>query len=247
MRYLADFASVVTPHINAPDGAFATTVLMPGDPKRAEHIAHTLLTDALQVTDVRGMLGFTGTFDGEPISVMASGMGMPSAAIYITELLRSYDVSTIIRVGTAGAYSPELALRQIVVADEAVTNSNMPEQLRAPSPIVPSPRMLDVARRIAVGAGVGLIEGKVFTSDIFYEPDDSAREMHTANGVLAVEMETAALYSICALEGAEALSMFTITDHLVTGDHLSSEERQLTVDEMLELGLRTAVAAIRGA
>ena len=94
---------------------------------------------------------------------------------------------------------------------------------------------------------MGLIEGKVFTSDIFYEPDDSAREMHTANGVLAVEMETAALYSICALEGAEALSMFTITDHLVTGDHLSSEERQLTVDEMLELGLRTAVAAIRSA
>ena len=247
MGYLADFASVVTPHINAPDDAFATTVLMPGDPKRAEHIAETFLTNAVQVTDVRGMLGFTGTFDGEPISVMASGMGMPSAAIYITELLRSYDVSTIIRVGTAGAYSPELALRQIVVADEAVTYSNMPEQLRAPSPIVPSPRMLDVARRIAVGAGVGLVEGKVFTSDIFYEPDDSAREMHTANGVLAVEMETAALYSICALEGAEALSMFTVTDHLVTGDHLSSEERQLTVDEMLELGLRTAVAAIRGA
>ena len=247
MRYLADFASVVTPHINAPDDAFATTVLMPGDPKRAEHIAETFLTNAVQVTDVRGMLGFTGTFDGEPISVMASGMGMPSAAIYITELLRSYDVSTIIRVGTAGAYSPDLALRQIVVADEAVTNSNMPELLGAPSPIAPSSRILDVAKQVASARGKELVAGKVFTSDIFYEPDDTARETHTANGVLAVEMETAALYAICALEGAEALSMFTITDHLVTSDHLSSDERQLTVDEMLELGLRTAVAAIRSA
>lgn len=247
MGYLANSAPVVTPHINAPDDAFATTVLMPGDPKRAEHIAETFLTNAVQVTDVRGMLGFTGAYDGEPISVMASGMGMPSAAIYITELLRSYDVSTIIRVGTAGAYSPKLALRQIVVADEAVTNSNMPELLGAPSPIAPSSRMLGVAEQVAASRDVELAKGKVFTSDIFYEPDDSAREMHTANGVLAVEMETAALYSICALEGAEALSMFTITDHLVTSDHLSSDERQLTVDEMLELGLRTAVAAIRSA
>ena len=168
MRYLADFASVVTPHINAPDDAFATTVLMPGDPKRAEHIAETFLTNAVQVTDVRGMLGFTGTFDGEPISVMASGMGMPSAAIYITELLRSYDVSTIIRVGTAGAYSPDLALRQIVVADEAVTNSNMPELLGAPSPIAPSSRILDVAKQVASARGKELVAGKVFTSDIFY-------------------------------------------------------------------------------
>ena len=218
---------------------------MPGDPKRAKHIADTFLTGAEQVTDVRGMLGFTGEYAGERISVMASGMGMPSAAIYITELVRSYDVSTIIRVGTAGAYSPDLALRQIVVADEAVTNSNMPELLGAPSPIAPSPRLLDAARGVAAAEGTELIEGKVFTSDIFYEPDDSAREAHTANGVLAVEMETAALYSICALEGAEALSMFTITDHLVTGEHLCSEERQLTVDEMLTLGLRAAVASMR--
>ena len=235
---------MVTPHINAPDGAFAPTVLMPGDPKRAKHIAENFLSGAEQVTDVRGMLGFTGQFDGERVSVMASGMGMPSAAIYITELVRSYDVSTIIRVGTAGAYSPDLALRQIVVANEAVTNSNMPELLGAPTPIEPSPRMLNVARDVALADGVELVEGKVFTSDIFYEPDDSAREAHTANGVLAVEMETAALYAICALEGAEALSMFTITDHLVTGEHLSSEERQLTVDEMLALGLRTAVTAV---
>lgn len=234
---------MTTPHINAPDGAFAPTVLMPGDPLRAKHIATTLLDDAAEVTNVRGMLGFTGTYEGQQVSVMASGMGMPSAAIYITELVRHYGVNRIIRVGTAGAYAPDLALRQIVVATDAVTNSNMPELLGAPVPIAASPRMLDVVTEVASTYGVNLALGTVFTSDIFYEPNDDARLHHTANGVLAVEMETAALYSVCAIEGAEALSMFTITDHLETGEQLSSDERQLTVDEMLELGLRTAIAA----
>ncbi len=233
----------MTPHINAPEGAFAPTVLMPGDPKRAEHIAETFLDGADRVTNVRGMLGFTGHFDGHSVSVMASGMGMPSAAIYITELARAYGVKTIIRVGTAGAYKPDLELRQIVVATDAVTNSNMPALLGAPSPIVASKRLLDVAASVAETEQVDLAMGTVFTSDIFYEPDDTARDMHTANGVLAVEMETAALYSICALEGVEALSMFTITDHLVSNEHLSADERQLTVDEMLTLGLRVALAA----
>lgn len=236
---------MVTPHINAPDGAFAPVVLMPGDPKRAQHIAESFLDGAELVSDVRAMLGFTGEFAGQRVSVMASGMGMPSAAIYITELIRAYGVSTIIRVGTAGAYAPDLKLRQIVVATEAVTNSNMVNLLGAPSPIVPSSRLVDVASQVATSDEVDLRTGKVFTSDIFYEPDDRAREQHRANGVLAVEMETAALYSICALEGAEALSMFTITDHLVTDEHLSSAQRQLTVDEMLVLGLRTAVASVR--
>ncbi len=234
---------VTTPHINAPEDAFAPTVLMPGDPLRAKHIATAFLDDAAEVTNVRGMLGFSGSYGGHRVSVMASGMGMPSAAIYITELVRHYDVKRIIRVGTAGAYAPDLALRQIVVATDAITNSNMPELLGAPSPIAATPRMLDVVTQVASSNGVDLSLGTVFTSDIFYEPNDDAREEHTANGVLAVEMETAALYSVCALEGAEALSMFTITDHLVSGEHLSSDERQLTVDEMLELGLRTAVAA----
>ena len=216
---------------------------MPGDPLRAKHIAETFLDDAEEVTNVRGMLGFTGDFEGHSVSVMASGMGMPSAAIYITELVRHYDVERIIRVGTAGGYSPDLALRQVVVATEAVTNSNMPELLGAPTPIAATPRMLDVVADVAVSNGVSLELGTVFTSDIFYEPNNEAQDRHTANGVIAVEMETAALYAICAIEGAEALSMFTITDHLVTNEHLSSDERQLTVDEMLELGLRTAVSA----
>ncbi len=234
---------VTTPHINATDGAFASTVLMPGDPLRAKHIADSFLQEAVEVTNVRGMLGYTGSFEGKRISVMASGMGMPSAAIYVTELVRYYDVKRIIRVGTAGAYSPELKLRQIVVATDAVTNSNMPELLGAPVPIAATPRMLDVVTETAASNGLDLLLGTVFTSDIFYEPTHDAQLKHTANGVLAVEMETAALYSVCAIEGAEALSMFTITDHLVNHEHLSSDERQLTVDEMLELGLRTGVAA----
>ncbi|MDW3176267.1 MAG: purine-nucleoside phosphorylase [Acidimicrobiia bacterium] len=234
---------MTTPHINAADGAFASTVLLPGDPRRAQHIAETFLDGWEQVTDVRGMLGFTGTFEGHRLSVMASGMGIPSAAIYITELIRAYGVSTIIRVGTAGVYQPELKLRQIVVATDAVTNSNLPEAIGAPSPIVASPRMLDVVRSVSAANDIGLELGTVFSSDIFYEKDNATQDHHTANGVLAVEMETAALYAICAVEGAEALAMFTMTDHLVTGEHLTSDERQLTVDEMLELGLRTAVAA----
>lgn len=216
---------------------------MPGDPLRAKHIADTFLDRAEEVTNVRGMLGFTGTFDGVAVSVMASGMGMPSAAIYITELIRRYDVSRIIRVGTAGAYQPDLELRQIVVASDAVTNSNLPELIGAPTPIAATPRMLDVVTEVGTTKDVSLRFGTVFTSDIFYEANDQAQTTHTAAGVLAVEMETAALYSICAVEGAEALSMFTITDHLVTGENLSSDERQLTVDEMLELGLRTGIAA----
>lgn len=216
---------------------------MPGDPKRAEHIATTFMTDWEQVTNVRGMLGFTGLFEGHRLSVMASGMGMPSAAIYITELVREYGVSTIIRVGTAGVYQPDLQLRQIVAATDAVTNSNMPELIGAPTPIVASPRMLQAVQDVAAEHGTEVHLGTVFTSDIFYEQNDEAQDRHTANGVLAVEMETAALYAVCAVEGAEALSMFTLTDHLVTGEHLTSDERQLTVDEMIELGLRTAVAA----
>lgn len=234
---------MTTPHINAPDGAFAPTVLMPGDPRRAQRIAEVFLDDWTQVTDVRGMLGFTGEFEGHRLSVMASGMGIPSASIYITELIRAYDVSTIIRVGTAGVYQPDMKLRQIMVATDAVTNSNLPEMIGAPSPIVASSRMLEVVQSVAADRGVELALGTVFSSDIFYEKNNDAQDAHTANGVLAVEMETAGLYAICAVEGAEGLGMFTMTDHLVTGEHLTSDERQMTVDEMLELGLRTAVAA----
>lgn len=231
-----------TPHISAPDGAFAPTLLMPGDPKRAARIAEVFLDNAELVTDVRGMTGFTGTWKGLPVSVMPSGMGVPSAAIYITELARHYGVQRMIRVGTAGVYAPELGLREIVAATAAVTNSALPGALGAPEELVATASLLAKANEVAAGSGVSLVTGTVFTSDIFYEPDDDARLAHTANGVLCVEMETAALYSLAALEGFEALAMFTMTDHLVTGEHLSSDERQQGVDEMLALALDIAIA-----
>lgn len=215
---------------------------MPGDPRRAQHIAEHYLDQAVQVTNVRNMAGYTGYFQGERVSVMASGMGIPSAAIYITELIRHYDVRRLLRVGTAGVYRPDLALRQLVVADQAVTNSNLPQILGAPDPLLPSAALLETAHTVAQATNIDLVAGTVFTSDIFYEPNDDARLAHTANGVLCVEMETAALYAIAAVEGAEALTVLTMTDHLVTGEHLSSQDRQTTVGEMIELGLAIAVA-----
>lgn len=232
-----------TPHISAPDGAFAETVLMPGDPKRAAHIADSFLTDARLVTEVRGMTGFTGTYDGVDISVMPSGMGMPSAAIYITELVRFYGVRRLIRVGTCGVYPPDLGLRQVVAGSEAVTNSNIPAILGAPSPLRPSPNLLESAERIAAATGVDLVTGSIFSSDIFYEPNDDSREELAAEGVLVVDMEAAVLYAIAALEGAEALTLLTTTDHLVTNEHLTADERQTSVDEMLELALRVGTAS----
>ena len=234
---------MVTPHINAPDDAFAASVLMPGDPRRAQYIAENHLDGAELVCDVRAMTGYTGTWKGQPVSVMGSGMGIPSAAIYITELFRFYGVQRIIRVGTTGAYSPDLALRSMVVASEAVTNSNLPELIGAPAELRPTPSLVAAAQAAASAAGRDLTLGKVFTSDIFYEPDDSMMVEHSANGVVCVEMETAGLYAIAAVEGAEALSLLTVSDHLVHSEHLSSEERQETVDEMIEIGLAVAIGA----
>lgn len=226
-----------TPHISAPDGAFAPTVLMPGDPRRAARIAERFLDGAELVTEVRGMTGFTGTWNGTPVSVMPSGMGMPSAAIYITELARHYGVQRMIRVGTAGVYEPSLELRRIVAASSAVTNSNLADVIGASEPLAASTSLVDAAQRAASERSIDLAVGTVFTSDVFYEPDDAARLHHTANGVLCVEMETAALYAIAQLEGFEALTLLTMTDHLVTDEHLSSDERQQGVDEMIELAL----------
>jgi len=226
-----------TPHLSAPDGGFAPTVLMPGDPKRATRIAEHFLSNAEMVSDVRAMTAYTGSYAGQPISVVPSGMGIPSAAIYITELARFYGVERIVRVGTTGAYAPDLALRDVVVAEDAVTNSNLPTVIGAPAELRATPTLIEATRRTAADAGVSLRVGTVFTSDVFYEPDDATREAHTAAGVLCVEMETAALYALAATESFDALAMFTVTDHLVTGEHLSSEARQDGVDEMLQLAL----------
>lgn len=231
-----------TPHIEAAVGDFAPVVLMPGDPLRAAYIAENHLDDARMVTNVRNMSGFTGTWNGKPVSVMASGMGMPSAAIYLTELFREYEVETIVRIGTSGAFQPDLPLRGLVAASTAVTNSAMPELLAGgPIDMAATPSLLDACLTTAAELGLTVQTGAVFTSDIFYEPDDSSQKEHTANGVLCVEMETAALYAIAHLEKRQALSLLTMSDHLVTGERLSSADRQSSLDEMIGLALATTL------
>ena len=239
-----------TPHIDAVVGDFAPVVLMPGDPRRAAYIAEEHLAESRQVTDVRNAIGFTGSYEGIPISVMPSGMGMPSAAIYITELYRSFEVETIIRIGTAGAFSPELDLRDMVVASNCITNSRMPEYLLGGPDydLLPTPSLLATAADVANEHGVELHQGTVFSTDIFYEPDDTLNDRMIGDGVLCVEMETAALYALAEAERKRALSLVTISDHLITGSRMTPEERQSTLDQMISFSLKVAIkeAAIIG-
>ena len=244
-RQARDTRLMPTPHIEAPVGAFAPLVLMPGDPLRATYIAERHLDDVDLVTNVRNCSGYTGTIDGVPVSVMASGMGMPSAAIYITELYRFYDVETIIRVGTAGMYAPSMELRSLIVADFCLTNSAMPQLLLGDGYrelMRPTPTLLELARSVATDRGLDVDEGPVFSSDVFYDPDEGLNQRMVDAGVLAVEMETAALYSLAVLEGRRALSVLTTTDHLIRGEHLSAADRQTSLDEMIEYALAIAIA-----
>ena len=235
---------MATPHIDAERGDFAPVVLMPGDPLRATYIAERHLDDARLVTNVRNIGGYTGSCDGVPVSVMASGMGVPSAAIYITELYRFYDVKTIIRIGTAGVFDPRLELRRVVAATECITNSSLPAQVvtNQAGPLVPTPELANVALRVANEKGLDLATGKVFTTDIFYEPDEDLATRMAADGVLCVEMETAGLYALAAAEGGRAVSLLTMSDHLSTGEGLSSRERQTSLDQMIEFALAVALA-----
>jgi len=231
-----------TPHIDAEASDFARVVLMPGDPRRATYIAENYLEDSRLITDVRNAVGYTGLYEGTEISIMPSGMGMPSAAIYITELYRSFDVETIIRIGTAGGFSPELELRDMVVASGCITNSRMPELLLGESEydLTPTSSLLNAAVDLGHETGLSLHSGTIFTSDIFYEPDEGLNARMIEDGVLCVEMETAALYALAELEQKRALSLVTISDHLTSGAHLSPEERQSTLDEMISFSMKVA-------
>ena len=233
-----------TPHIDAEVGDFAKVVLMPGDPRRAAYIADNYLEDSRLITDVRNATGYTGRYQGNEISVMPSGMGMPSAAIYITELYRSFEVEVIIRIGTAGGFAPQLDLRDMVVASGCITNSRMPELLLGGPEyeLVPTGALLNDAMALGAESGLSLQSGTVFTSDIFYEPDEGLNDRMIADGILCVEMETAALYAIAQIENKQALSLVTISDHLTTGARLSSEDRQSTLDEMINFALQVASA-----
>ena len=232
-----------TPHNSAQPGDFAKTVLMPGDPLRAQFIAETFLTDARLVNNVRGIQGYTGLYQGVPVSVMASGMGMPSMGIYSHELFSEYDVDNIIRIGSAGAISPSLKLRDLVAGLGACTDSGYAAQFGMPGTFCPicSYELLETAVAAARRLGKPLTVGNLLSSDRFYDASGSTLAWGRM-GVLAVEMESAALYCNAAYLGKRALALCTISDHLVTGEALNAELRQVSFTDMMEVALATAVA-----
>ena len=231
-----------TPHISAEKGDFAKTVLMPGDPLRAKFIADTFLQDVRQVTGVRGMLGFTGTYEGRPISVMGSGMGMPSIGIYSYELFNFYGVENIIRVGSAGAMRADLELGSVVAGQGACTNSSFADQYELGVHYAPIADfdLLMAAVESAKELGVRMPVGNLYSSDTFY--DAAGRNMRYAKmGVMAVEMEAAGLYCTAAYTGKRALAICSISDNLVNGTELSADERQTTFTNMMKIALEVAV------
>ena len=234
----------MTPHNSARPGDFAKTVLMPGDPLRSKFIAETFLTDPKLVNNVRGVQGYTGKWKDVPVSVMASGMGMPAIGIYSWELYSSYNVENIIRVGSAGALQDNVNVMDIVIAQGACTNSNYAEHFNFPGTFAPiaDPKLLRCAMDTAEERGAAWHVGNIYSSDNFYHPKSydgtlAVRRM----GVLAVEMEAAALYANAAYLGKRALCICTISDHLFKEEELSPEERQTGFNEMIEIALDTAV------
>ena len=231
-----------TPHSNAPQGAFGKTVLMPGDPLRAKFIAETFLENPQLVNNVRGVQGYTGTYKGVKVSVMASGMGIPSIGIYSYELYNVYGVENIIRVGSAGALRAELELGSVVAGMGASTNSNFINQYELGGTFAPicSYELLAAAVESAKELGVKMPVGNLFSSDTFY--DAAGRNARFAKmGCLAVEMEAAGLYCNAAYLGKRALAICSISDNLVTGVELSPEDRQTTFTNMMKIALEVAV------
>lgn len=233
-----------TPHINANAGDFAETVLMPGDPLRAQYIAENFLQDAKRVTDVRSMFGYTGSFDGKPVSVMGSGMGVPSISIYAKELITEYGVKNLIRVGTCGGIGDDIKLRDVIIASGASTDSgvNRTRLLGYDFAATASYALLEAAVASARNAGVEAQVGNVFTSDLFYSPEEALIPTLRKMGILAVEMEVAGLYGVAAEYGAKALGIMTVSDHIVRGEATSSDERQTTFNEMIQIALKAAVS-----
>ena len=223
-------------------GDFAKTVLMPGDPLRAKFIADTFLDNAKLVNNVRGIQGYTGTYRDTPVSVMASGMGMPSIGIYSHELYSQYGVENILRIGSAGAISKKLKLRDVVAAQGACTNSNFAHQYELPGLFAPIAdfTLLETAVAVAREMNVEMPVGNLLSSDTFYDASNSTMKW-AEMGVLAVEMEAAALYMTAAKLGKRALAICSISDSIVTGEELPAEERQTTFTAMMKIALETAV------
>ncbi|CAB0830980.1 purine-nucleoside phosphorylase [Corynebacterium diphtheriae] len=233
-----------TPHINPKGVDIAETVLLPGDPLRAKFIADTYLEDVVQFNSVRNMLGFTGTYQGTPVSVMGSGMGMPSIGIYSYELINFFDARNVIRVGSIGAMQKDIDLYEIIVAASASTDSNFLEQYNLPGIYAPTASwtLLKAFMDEADRKGKKVHVGNILSSDVFYNADSTVNERWARMGVLGVEMESAALYSIAAYAGANALGVFTVSDNLFTGARTTAEERESAFTDMMELALPLARA-----
>ncbi len=231
---------MATPHNSANIGDIAETVLMCGDPLRIKYIAEKFLENPVCFNTVRGMLGFTGTYKGKRISVMGHGMGIPSMAIYVTELINVYGVKTIIRAGSAGAISHSVELRDIVIAQGACTDSSFAWQFDIPGTFAPigDYGLLKAVDAQAESMGLDVKVGNIYSTDVFYAPDGT-NERFEKMGVLAVEMEAAGLYMLAAKHGVRALCVCTISDHLAKQEFLSTEERQTGFDKMLTLCLET--------
>lgn len=239
-----------TPHIKAVPEDFAKTVLMPGDPLRAKYVAETYLENPRLVNNVRGVNGYTGTYKGVPVSVMASGMGMPSIGIYSYELFNFFGVENIIRIGSAGGMSPTLKIKSIVAAQGACCDSNYAHTFNLPGTFAPISDFGLLSACVETGKemGLDLTVGNIVSSDVFYNDDDyemgsglSTMDRWSKMGVLATEMESAALFMNAARAGKKALSVCTISDNLLTGEALSPEDRQTSLDEMITLVLNTVV------
>ncbi|MEV6281609.1 purine-nucleoside phosphorylase [Kribbella sp. NPDC051770] len=230
-------------HIAAEKGQIAPRVLFPGDPLRAQWIAETYLTDVIRYNEVRNMFGFTGTYKGERVSVQGSGMGQPSASIYANELFAEYDVQTLIRVGTCGALTEKVKIRDVIVAMSASTDSQM-NRLRfhgidyAPTADY---QLLRAAADAASAAGLNVHVGQVFSGDLFYNDRPDLVSRTAEYGVLGIEMEASALYTLAAKFGRRALGIMTVSDHLITKEETSAEERQTTFSEMITIALDAAV------
>ena len=233
--------NIPTPHITAKEGDFARTVLMPGDPLRSKFIAETYLENPVLVNNTRGVQGYTGLYKGKRVSVMASGMGVPSIGIYSYELYNFYGVENIIRVGTAGGLAETVKVRDVVLGMTSYTNSNFGRQFGFDGNVAPccSFKLLESAVAAARKMGIEPNVGALYSSDTFY--DESGASMKLAKlGVLAVEMESAALYLNAARAGKNALAICTISDHIVTGESLPAEDRQTTFTQMMEIALEIA-------
>jgi len=229
-------------HINAKKGDIADTILLPGDPLRAKYIAETFLEDVVLYNEVRNMFGYTGTYKGKRISVQGTGMGVPSISIYVTELMNEYDVQKLIRVGTCGSIHKDVKVRDVIIAQSASTDSKMNEIIFNGVNFAPTANfdLLLKAYNAGKEKGLNLKVGNVFTEDVFYN-EHAEHEKWAQYGILALEMESSALYTLAAKFGRQALSILTVSDHLLTGEVTSSEERQLTFNDMIVVALEAAI------